>query len=96
LATREATDSRDVGPRAERAAERLTGTHDETRDAILTTEFWAMVGVIVATLIASAVADNFDAPRAWLIVGIVATGYMVSRGLAKSGARHYLGREEGR
>ncbi|MGH9321186.1 MAG: hypothetical protein ACRD3V_15050 [Vicinamibacteria bacterium] len=44
-----------------------------------------MVGVIAATLIAAAVADNFDAPRAWLIVGIVATGYIVSRGLAKAG-----------
>jgi hypothetical protein len=34
------------------------------------------------------VADNFDAPRAWLIVGIVATGYIVSRGLAKAGSAH--------
>jgi hypothetical protein len=47
-----------------------------------------MIGVIVATLIAAAVADNFDAPRAWLIVGIVATGYIVSRGLAKAGNAH--------
>jgi hypothetical protein len=87
LATRTASDT-DVGRRAERAADRLTGRHDETRDAMLTTEFWAMVVVIVGTLIAALVADNFDAPRAWLIVGIVATGYMVSRGLAKSGTDH--------
>jgi len=33
-----------------------------------------MIGIIGATLIAAAVADNLDAPRAWLIVGIVATG----------------------
>ena len=96
MATRGATDSRDVGLHAERAADRLTGTHDETKHAFLTTEFWAMVGVLAATLIAAAVADNFDAPRAWLIVGIVATGYMVSRGLAKSATRHYLGGEERR
>jgi hypothetical protein len=31
-----------------------------------------MVGVIVATLVAAAVVDNFDAPRAWVIVGFVA------------------------
>ena len=47
-----------------------------------------MIGVIGATLIASAVADNFDAPRAWLIVGVVATGYIVSRGVAKAGSSH--------
>jgi len=47
-----------------------------------------MIGVIGVTLIAAAVADNFDAPRAWLIVGIVATGYIVSRGLAKAGNAH--------
>lgn len=47
-----------------------------------------MVVVIGLTLIAAAVADNLDAPRAWLIVGIVATGYIISRGLAKSGNAH--------
>ena len=47
-----------------------------------------MVGVIVATLIAAAVADNFDAPRAWVIVGFVAAAYIVSRGLAKAGSAH--------
>jgi hypothetical protein len=47
-----------------------------------------MVGVIVATLIAAAVADNFDAPRAWTIVGFVAAAYIVSRGRAKAGTDH--------
>jgi hypothetical protein len=47
-----------------------------------------MVVVVGLTLIAAAVADNLDAPRAWLIVGIVATGYIVSRGLAKAGNAH--------
>ena len=84
MATRQATD-RTVGERAERAGVQLTGHRFETKWAPLTTEFWAMVGVIAATLIAAAVADNFDAPRAWLIVGVVATGYIVSRGLAKAG-----------
>jgi hypothetical protein len=39
---------------------------------------WGTVGVIVATLIAAAVADNFDAPRAWVTVGFAAA-YIVSR-----------------
>jgi hypothetical protein len=87
VATRDATD-RTVGERAERAGVRLTGHRFETKWAPLTTEFWAMVTVIGLTLIAAAVADNLDAPRAWLIVGIVATGYIVSRGLAKAGNAH--------
>jgi hypothetical protein len=64
------------------------GSHDETRWGVLTGEFWTMVGVVVATLIAAAVADNFDAPRAWWIVGVVASAYVVSRGLAKAGTPH--------
>ena len=46
-----------------------------------------MVGVIAAVLVAAQQADNFDAPRAWTLVA-VAIGYMVSRGLAKSGTAH--------
>jgi hypothetical protein len=60
---------------------------EETKASFLTTEFWAMVGVIAVILIA-AQADNFDAPRAWTLVAAVAIGYMVSRGLAKSGSDH--------
>jgi hypothetical protein len=37
--------------------------------------------VVGLGVIAGAVPDNLDAPRAWLIVGIVAIGYIVSRGL---------------
>jgi hypothetical protein len=88
MATRDLTDNT-IGERAERAGARLTGRRFETKWAPLTTEFWAMVTVIAVTLIAAAVADNFDAPRAWLIVGIVATGYIVSRGLAKAGNSHH-------
>lgn len=84
MSTQDATE-RPVGERVERAGVRLTGRRTETKWAPLTTEFWAMVGVIAATLIAAAVADNFDAPRAWVIVGFVAAAYIVSRGLAKAG-----------
>jgi di/tricarboxylate transporter len=68
----------------------------ETKQAFKTTEFWAMVGVIVAILISAAVikggdtapgTDEFIARQAWLYVAIVAVGYMLSRGLAKSGSR---------
>jgi hypothetical protein len=47
-----------------------------------------MLGVIAAILVAAQQADNFDAPRAWTLVAAVAIGYMVSRGLAKSGTAY--------
>jgi hypothetical protein len=70
----------------------------ETKHAFKTTEFWAMVAIIVGILVASAMVDQgegtgsgaqdaFPAVRAWLYVAIVAVGYMVSRGLAKAGSR---------
>ena len=62
--------------------------HDETKPSFLTTEFYAMIGVIVAVLIAAAVSDSLDDVRAWTLVSAVAIGYMLSRGLAKSGSTH--------
>jgi hypothetical protein len=50
-----------------------------------------MLIVIVAILIASAVSDSSGDRRAWLYVAIVATGYVVSRGLAKIGIDHWSG-----
>ncbi len=62
-------------------------TQDETKQAFKTTEFFAMVGVIGAILIATAVSDSLNDVRAWTLVAAVAIGYIVSRGLAKSGTR---------
>jgi hypothetical protein len=91
MAAREMSESKRSEPegyRAEEFGERVTGLHDETKWSVLTTEFWAMALVIVAILIASAVSDSFGDRRAWLYVAIVATGYIVSRGLAKAGVGH--------
>jgi hypothetical protein len=60
----------------------------ETKSSFKTSEFVAMLGIIAAILIAAAAADNFDAPRAWTLVAVVASAYIVSRGLAKSGSPH--------
>ena len=67
-------------------------TSDETKHSLKTTEFWAMAGVILAILIASAVSDSLGDVRAWTLVAAVAIGYMISRGLAKSGTK-YTGEE---
>ena len=68
-------------------------TQDETKNALKTTEFFAMVGVIGAILIATAVSDSLNDVRAWTLVAAVAIGYIVSRGLAKSGTK-YTGGED--
>jgi len=66
---------------------------DETKNALKTTEFVAMVGVIAAILIATWVSDTLNDVRGWTLVAAVAIGYMLSRGLAKSGSR-YVGGED--
>jgi hypothetical protein len=67
---------------------RLT-SGDETKNALKTTEFFAMVGVIGAILIATAVSDSLNDVRAWTLIAAVAIGYMVSRGLAKPGSKYF-------
>jgi len=42
---------------------------------------------VVAVLIATQVVDGLTAERGWLYVTILTVGYLVSRGLAKSGSR---------
>jgi hypothetical protein len=58
----------------------------ETKPAFQTTEMIAFVAVLAAVLIAAAIADDFGARTAWLYATILTAGYMVSRGLAKSGS----------
>jgi hypothetical protein len=71
-----------------RAVRRTT----ETKAAFKTTELIAYVVAVVGVLIAALVVDEADAGglgarQAWLYVTILTVGYMISRGLAKSGSR---------
>ena len=68
-------------------------TSDETKNALKTTEFFAMVAINAAILIAAYVSDSLNDVRAWTLVAAVAIGYIVSRGLAKSGTE-YAGGED--
>ena len=74
----------------------------ETKHATKTTEFYAMIAVIAGILIAcwwigrNGGVDAFKAERAWLYVSIVASAYMVSRGLAKSGSHDIHGDDDTR
>lgn len=69
---------------------------DETKAFYKTTEFVVFIVAIVGVLFASYLVqatdgrdDYFLADKAWLYVVILSVGYMVSRGLAKSGSRHH-------
>jgi hypothetical protein len=64
----------------------------ETKAAFKTTEFFSYIAVLVGVLVAGAVVDSSDAGgygarQVWLYATILTVGYMVSRGLAKSGTR---------
>jgi hypothetical protein len=64
----------------------------ETKAAFKTTELIAYIAAVVGVVIAGAVIDSNDAGslggrQVWLYVTILTVGYMVSRGLAKSGSR---------
>ena len=82
-----------VEPRRGGIRIKIVDPSHETKASWKTTEFWAMVVLIVGILISAAVikggddgTDQFIARNAWLYVSIVGGAYFVSRGLAKSGS----------
>jgi hypothetical protein len=73
-----------------------TRRRNETKAFYKTTEFMVFIAATVGVLLASYLVkatdgrgDYFLADKAWLYVVILSVGYMVSRGLAKSGSRHH-------
>jgi hypothetical protein len=79
----------------------------ETKSAFKTTEFFVYIlsvaGVLIASLAVgtnnhtgsggSNVADYFRADKAWVLITILSVGYMLARGIAKSGSRDYYDRD---
>ena len=63
----------------------------ETKSSYKTTELIAYVAAVIGVLVASAMVDrsDFGAQEAWFYVTLLTIGYMVSRGLAKSGSRDF-------
>ena len=71
----------------QRSSEELKGT--ETKAAFKTTELIVYALAVLGVLIAAALVDNnFGADPAWRYVTYLTVGYMISRGLAKSGSRN--------
>src|SRR3954471_13827527 len=67
----------------------------ETKAAFKTTEFIAYVAAVVGVLAAAAIVDatDFGSQDAWFFVTLLTIGYMISRGLAKSGSRDFYDSE---
>ena len=69
----------------------------ETKASTKTSEFFVYLVVVylvgtAAILIASLIMDGFNATEGWMFftflsIGFLSIGYMISRGLAKSGSR---------
>jgi hypothetical protein len=65
----------------------------ETKASYKTSEFIAYIAVFIGILVAANVIEDeggndfFTADKAWLYITILTFGYMVSRGIAKSGSR---------
>ena len=80
-------------------ARRLT---TETKAFFKTSEWWSYILMVVAILIAGnsiegeeGGADFFAADKVWLYVTLLTIGYMISRGIAKSGVRDPYNAERG-
>ena len=81
-------------PQGAAAPNRARRLATETKSALKTTELYVYVVATIGVLIGAAVTkagdghdDRFLAKHAWLYVTILTVGYMLSRGLAKSGVR---------
>jgi hypothetical protein len=94
MAASGATGSTRADARRGTAVRAIAGDRNhETKASFKTTEFWAMVVLVVSILVSAALidggdngTDEFIARNAWLYVSIIAGAYFVSRGLAKSGS----------
>lgn len=91
----QAAPDRGVAPSA-RPTPVVSRPAEETKAFYKTSEFIVFIVATVAVLITSLLVkttgaheDYFRADRAWLYVVILGVGYMISRGLAKSGSRHH-------
>jgi hypothetical protein len=91
MAATDVTRARDGAQRGSHGIVRRLAT--ETKAAVKTTEFYAYIVVLAGILIAGLATkagsghdDRFLSKQVWLYATILTVGYMVSRGLAKSGS----------
>jgi hypothetical protein len=74
----------------QRHQRRPQGSHPiETKPFYLTSEFVGSVLAIAGIAITAASSDAFGAWRAWILISAITVGYVISRGIAKSGTRSH-------
>ena len=61
----------------------------ETKASFKTTELIAYVAAVVGLLAAAQISDDIGAQDAGFYVALLSIGYMIGRGLAKSGSRDF-------
>ena len=59
----------------------------ETKPFLVTSEFWVGVALTVALAIGTSVDE--DATLVWILLTVLASAYIISRGIAKSGTRSH-------
>jgi hypothetical protein len=80
----------DVGGLADdrvRVRDRAHRETTETKHSTKTSEMYVLLAAVAGVLVAAQFTDDLTARWAWILVSALAIGYMLSRGLAKSGSR---------
>ena len=74
----------------------------ETKEFFKTSEWWTYLAIVIAILIAGNSVEGeeggayfFAADKVWLYITLLTIGYMLSRGIAKSGVRDPYWAERG-
>ncbi len=63
----------------------------ETKEFFKTSEFAVWLVTIVAILIAGQISENLFSNLVWILITITSFAYIISRGIAKSGAKRGWG-----
>ena len=80
---------------AERARPAGRTRFSEAKNGFKTSEFYAMLALVIAILVATYINDNdsLSHQEGWLYATIVAAAYIISRGLAKLGVHEPADKE---
>lgn len=61
---------------------------DETKSSLKTTELLVLLATVIGVIVVARTSDHLDTQWAMGFITALAIGYMLSRGIAKSGSSH--------
>jgi hypothetical protein len=76
-----------IGRNRAGVSERAHRETTETKHSTKTSEMYVLLAAVAGVLVAAHFTADLTARWAWILVSALAIGYMLSRGLAKSGSR---------